>query len=125
MTSRSAFGTKELPAQAYRDMSAQMLGRLDQAVAAVPGLARHDRAVRTAFEEVATLTDPLEVQRIHGDYHLGQVMRTHAGWVLLDFEGEPAVPLEQPPGLLPCAARRGGHAALPRLRRALPARRAR
>jgi maltokinase len=89
-----AFGTQELPASAYRDMSAQMLGRLDQAVAAVPGLARHDRTLRTAFEEVATLTDPLEVQRIHGDYHLGQAMRTHAGWVLLDFEGEPAVPLE-------------------------------
>ena len=91
----AAFGTQELPAPAYRDMSAQMLYRLDQAVAAVPGLARHDRALRTAFEDVATLSDPLEVQRIHGDYHLGQVMRTHAGWVLLDFEGEPAVPLER------------------------------
>jgi maltokinase len=91
----AAFGTQELPASAYRDMSAHMLDRLHQAVAAVPGLARHDGVLRTAFEEVATLTDPLEVQRIHGDYHLGQVMRTHAGWVLLDFEGEPAVPLER------------------------------
>ena len=90
----AVFGTQELPAHAYRDMSAQMLDRLDRAAAAVPGLARHDRAVRTAFEQVATITDPLEVQRIHGDYHLGQVMRTHTGWVLLDFEGEPAVPLE-------------------------------
>jgi len=90
-----AFGTQEIPASAYHDMSAHMLDRLDEAVAAVPGLARHDRAVRTAFAEVATLTDPLEVQRIHGDYHLGQVMRTYAGWVLLDFEGEPAVPLER------------------------------
>jgi maltokinase len=91
----AAFGTQELPAGAYRDMSAQMLERLDRAAAAVPGLARHDRILRAAFEDVATLSDPLEVQRIHGDYHLGQVMRTHAGWVLLDFEGEPAVPLER------------------------------
>jgi maltokinase len=91
----TAFGSRELPARAYREMSAQMLDRLDRAVAAVPQLARHDRALRAAFEEVATLSDPLEVQRIHGDYHLGQVMRTHAGWVLLDFEGEPAVPLER------------------------------
>jgi maltokinase len=91
----SAFGTKELPARAYAEISAQMLDRLDRAIAAVPELARLDRALRAAFEEVAALTDPLEVQRIHGDYHLGQVMRTQTGWVLLDFEGEPAVPLEQ------------------------------
>jgi maltokinase len=91
----SAFGTRELPAGGYADMSAQMLDRLDRAVAAVPELARLDRRLRAAFEEVATLTDPLEVQRIHGDYHLGQVIRTLTGWVLLDFEGEPAVPLEQ------------------------------
>lgn len=46
----------------------------------------------------------LETQRIriHGDYHLGQVLRVKTDFVILDFEGEPARPLadrrsKQPP----------------------------
>jgi trehalose synthase-fused probable maltokinase len=33
--------------------------------------------------------------RTHGDYHLGQTMLTDRGWVILDFEGEPARPLPE------------------------------
>jgi maltokinase len=90
-----AFGTEELPSEAFGELSRQMLGRLEAALVAVPALAEHGAALRAAFGEVATIDGPLTIQRIHGDYHLGQAMRTQTGWVLLDFEGEPAAPLTQ------------------------------
>jgi maltose alpha-D-glucosyltransferase/alpha-amylase len=43
------------------------------------------------------LSKPLNAlrTRIHGDYHLGQVLYTGSDFVIIDFEGEPARPMSQ------------------------------
>jgi maltokinase len=70
--------------------AAAMKRRLDKAVAAVPELGEFAEGLTRAFEALAAYDVPVTVQRIHGDFHLGQVLRTIAGWKLIDFEGEPA-----------------------------------
>ncbi len=90
-----AFGRSELEPEAIRELAEQMYRRLDIAIATVPELARHADKVGDAYSHLAKLTEPTPAQRVHGDYHLGQVMRTRTGWVVLDFEGEPASPLAQ------------------------------
>jgi maltokinase len=90
-----AFGTDELAADAVGKLTEQMYRKLDLATAAVPELAKYADMISAAFSKLASVTGPIQVQRVHGDYHLGQVMRTETGWVVLDFEGEPATPLAQ------------------------------
>jgi maltokinase len=90
-----AFGRSELEPEAIRELAEQMYRRLDMAIAAVPELARHADMIGDAYSNLAKLIEPVPAQRVHGDYHLGQVMRTRTGWVVLDFEGEPASPLAQ------------------------------
>jgi maltokinase len=50
--------------------------------------------IREQVERLRTVDDAGWKTRIHGDYHLGQVLTTSRGWMILDFEGEPARPLE-------------------------------
>jgi maltokinase len=72
-----------------------MHARLDVVLSEVPVLAAEEKGLRAAFDAVRGITVPVPIQQIHGDLHLGQVLRTTAGWVLIDFEGEPGATPEQ------------------------------
>jgi len=53
-------------------------------------IAGRGQDVRERLAQLAQIGVGGRVIRTHGDYHLGQVMLTAKGWVILDFEGEPA-----------------------------------
>jgi len=89
----SAFGTSDMTPAELADFAACLHGKLSEAVAVVPALRDYETRIRAAYDAVARMDKPVAVQRIHGDYHLGQVLRAGHGWVALDFEGEPGVPL--------------------------------
>ena len=92
---RKALGSgQEGPERLYEAVQA-MHRRLDTVLAEVPELAPYESALRAVFEEARNGPALVDVQFIHGDLHLGQVLRTATGWTLIDFEGEPAAPLAE------------------------------
>ncbi len=99
----AAFGTATMNKTAIRQLTDQLAFDLAKAVSIVPELAEHQQAILTCYTDLADSTDYLPIQRIHGDYHLGQVLGIDPSarpprvsrWVILDFEGEHLVPLAQ------------------------------
>jgi maltokinase len=97
----TAFGRRAMTPDELAALAATLTAKLDQATTVVPELAAHAGRIRAVYDEVAGIREPVMLQRIHGDYHLGQVMLSEHGWVALDFEGEPAAPLAERRALAP------------------------
>jgi maltokinase len=83
------WGREELSA-----LADAMRERLTAAAGIVPALQPFVKGLRSAFDDLAAIEERVQVQRVHGDLHLGQTMRTVGGWRIIDFEGEPAKLLE-------------------------------
>lgn len=84
------FGTGVRDGAAIADT---MLGRLRAAASGHAELARHAPALAARLATLRGRSVP--VQRVHGDFHLGQALRGPSGWTIVDFEGEPATPFAE------------------------------
>jgi maltokinase len=95
---REALPTAVLGSDRLAQRAQSMKDRLVRAVEEVPALAPSAPGLLRTYDELLRQAEggaTVAVQRIHGDFHLGQTLRTPSGWKVLDFEGEPASPADE------------------------------
>jgi maltose alpha-D-glucosyltransferase/alpha-amylase len=80
--------------QSIRSLAARMLRRLRARFPDAPGAEELLARERELFDRLDALLRAGRIEgiriRVHGDFHLGQVLWTGSDFVIIDFEGEPA-----------------------------------
>ena len=90
----TAFGNATMTSRQLRTRADAMQAQLVRASAIIPDLEKVAEPLNAIFAELGELSGAVPIQRIHGDLHLGQVLRTVYRWVLIDFEGEPMAAMQ-------------------------------
>ena len=67
----------------------------DDAIDPAGSVLARRRLILDSFRRTSAETMRAQRTRIHGDYHLGQLLQVRTDYVILDFEGEPARPLAE------------------------------
>ncbi|MFT0848900.1 hypothetical protein VR010_14270 [Actinomycetaceae bacterium L2_0104] len=89
------FPTVEATPQRRATLRQSWSTRARTAMELVPDVEAYEGSIETIYSATEHVDWP-RLQRIHGDYHLGQVLESPGrGWYALDFEGEPLRPLEE------------------------------
>lgn len=91
---RERFPAEHRGASAAAALADTMTDRLERTLLTVPELEPYADGLRAVYRSVADIGG-LDVQRVHGDLHLGQTLRTSHGWRIVDFEGEPSRPIAE------------------------------
>jgi trehalose synthase-fused probable maltokinase len=96
-----AFSPDEPSTEALSILTAMLDEQIERVFVELPEtealepIAGRAQDVRERLQMLSAIGAGGKVIRTHGDFHLGQTMLTDDGWVILDFEGEPARPLPE------------------------------
>ncbi len=90
----AAFAPEPIQQVDLQRWSSSIIGELGVTIAeasqAVPGIEGRRDALVARAQALARLAPSGRKIRVHGDFHLGQVLRIASGWLILDLGGEPS-----------------------------------